>query len=369
LQDHFGVVLALLQASTHRSIETALERLEATQSTVWSSSERAAWRKSLLVARFLQLHRLADYCERGRFPINDGLACNPLPIFVDGRDTACAVGHLMRLSSYREAVACIVASDNYVYVPDVEGGPIADWILTSGLTLEEAALIQPAYPWQYEPAPVPDGAAQLTHEWNGEFGDLRFSNFQIFREADGIDLPPVNVPVLHNFCEPQFIGCIHSATLPVDTQYGAEYRRVLIQFDVDVLSPMQRIVGRPRASALSARKVGPYSRNDISLFVGRNLSEAFIDQPTTPLDITFIPVLLLDGPLLDHNGMRELELTQHMTVVTELLLRHGQSHQAQLMQFEVVTIPEPATWLLLMISATMLAGVGRSRRSARSQTE
>jgi hypothetical protein len=372
LQDHFDVVLALLYLSTGASIETALNRLEVSQSTAWSKSDRAAWRKRLLAARCVQLRRLTEYRERGLFPINDGQAPDSLPIFVDGHDTACAVGHLMRISGCQASVAVIAGSDNYVYVPDVERGSIADWILTSGLTLEEAALIQPAYPWiPRGTAPIPDDAIEITPGWSGVFRDLRFSNFRILPEADGVEMPPVNVEFFNNMsCVFGYIGCpIQGPLVPVSGDTAASIAagsaRVLIQFDVDVVSPIHRIVGLPQASTFLSGPIPSYALNRIALFVSGNQSQLHIDRPDDGLEAIEVPFAPSFPPASqppDRMGTDDLELTQHLTVVTELEVRNGQSHQAQFMHFRVVTIPEPATWLLLAICTTVMAA-GRRIRS------
>ena len=51
----------------------------------------------------------------------------------------------MRESGWGEAVDAIQDANNLVYVTDVHHGVLVDWVLISGLTKEEAALIQPGY--------------------------------------------------------------------------------------------------------------------------------------------------------------------------------------------------------------------------------
>src|SRR5262245_57193166 len=55
LQRHFNTVLGLLLISTPRSIEAALDRLEADTGERWSADERAARRQQLLTNRYLQM--------------------------------------------------------------------------------------------------------------------------------------------------------------------------------------------------------------------------------------------------------------------------------------------------------------------------
>lgn len=68
-----------------------------------------------------------------------------MPIFVDTDGATCAVAHLMRLDGHGHAVKAIARTDNHIYVEDVADGPVVDWVRLSGLLIEEAALIQPAY--------------------------------------------------------------------------------------------------------------------------------------------------------------------------------------------------------------------------------
>jgi hypothetical protein len=385
LQDHFDVVLALLYASTSTSIETALNRLEASQPTAWSRSDRAAWRKRLLIARYVQLQRLTVYRERGLFPINESQALEQVPIFVDRHDTACAVGHLMRRSGWAAAVASIVASHNYVYVPDVDRGPIADWILTSGLTLEEAALIQPAYPnIPHELPRIPaDAVRPMEAGWSGVFDDLRFSNFRFYR--DGAAAPSVNAAVTHSFCNSwgcsilprmeDYNGQIeHTGWFPVLPDGFDDFERVVVQFDVEAALPFQRIASKPRASTAYTRHQQPVlgQRNDVLLFAGDTEGEVLMDGvehwdgPTGIIAIEFpangfigTPINAESWPPLGVFGQDNFRPTRRMNVVTELLLRDGQSYQAQLFHFDVVEVPEPETVVSLVAS---LVAFGAWRR-------
>src|SRR5215203_4696796 len=121
LQRHFDVVIGLLLASAPRSIETALARLEKANDHSWSKAERSDWREKLMAMRYVQLRRLAAYRDSGLFPPNDGKSMEPVPIFVDEHDTACAVGQLMRWSGRGDDVSSINKANNFVFVPDVSG--------------------------------------------------------------------------------------------------------------------------------------------------------------------------------------------------------------------------------------------------------
>ena len=144
LRLHFDAVLAQLEAETPHSLAETLYRAEA-GSMSWSRRERAELRRQLAEARAENIARLRAYRDAGRFPHHRAATDRALPIFVDAQDTACAVGFLMRESGWRAEVAEIAAADNHVFVDDADGGALLRWVATSGLTREEAALIQPAY--------------------------------------------------------------------------------------------------------------------------------------------------------------------------------------------------------------------------------
>ena len=200
LQRHFDVVIGLLMVSTPNSIETAIARLEGASAHAWTEAERDSWRQKLLATRYLQLQRLAAYRDRGLFPLNEGQANQPVPIFVDAHDTACAVGQLMRWNGWLGQVADIHDTNNLIYVPDAERSAVTAWVLTSGLTFEEAALIQPGYAFQtpflasdYEPG-------ELTFVKDG----LRFQNFRL--DAQNFSKGPSSPFTFHElvtFCD----GC------------------------------------------------------------------------------------------------------------------------------------------------------------------
>jgi hypothetical protein len=203
LQRHFDVVIALLLVATPKSIETALARLQDADDHKWSASEQDAWRQRLLEERYVQFRRLAAYRDRGLFPLNEGQADHPAPIFVDRHDTACAVGQLMRLSGWTENVAVIQRANNLVYVPEAKRGSVVSWVLTSGLTLEEAALIQPGY------TPVAPYLISNYEPTEPAFfqGGLKYENFQ-FNAQNFTFSGPLPFHQSLDFCD----GCMFTPT-------------------------------------------------------------------------------------------------------------------------------------------------------------
>ncbi|MEX2172479.1 MAG: PEP-CTERM sorting domain-containing protein [Pirellulales bacterium] len=363
LRRHFNAVLALLECNTPEAIEVALYRLEASQRRQWSPAERQRHREELLASRELQIERLRAYRDRGLFPQNEGHADQAVPIFVDNHDTACAVGHLMRLAGLEEEVAEIQATNNLVYVPDAKDSSVAAWALTAGVTLEEAALIQPGYPPPPVPQPIPADAIDLTDSnWSGVFGDLRYSNFQLYRPESGDIPPPVNIPVTHmGPCGNWFCSIFQSfdpSQGPVTFPYGpfltsADYEsaRMVIQFDVEVVSPGHWIAPGVHAASSPLSQI-VFGSNAISLYMTNGFEQVFIDHmPGVARNETF--ELEFGFPLRATGSLEGL--TKKMTVVTEMLAIGNQPHFAQLIQFKVIAIPEPATAALLTIGLIGMA--------------
>ena len=146
LRDHFAEVIDQLEARNASSLLTALMRAEASSAKRWTKSDRSAALIDLAHNRQQQIDRLRGYMSRGLFPLNQGQARSPVPIFVDRNQTHCAVGYLMHSAGEDLEVESIVNTNNLVRIASVRNGGMIDWIRASGLTQEEAAMIQPAYP-------------------------------------------------------------------------------------------------------------------------------------------------------------------------------------------------------------------------------
>lgn len=105
-----------------------------------------------LAARQTAIGWLEEYRAAGTFPHNHVHPEGRVPVFVDPHGTPCAVGYLMLRSGEHELVEEIVRTDNLVRVPELAGDERLDaWLDEHGLTLAEAARIQP----MYGPQPMP----------------------------------------------------------------------------------------------------------------------------------------------------------------------------------------------------------------------
>lgn len=95
---------------------------------------------------------LAEYRDAGRFPLNDRYSDSLTPIFRDARGVTCAMAYLIERSGRRDIVDRISSTRNLGYLRDLaDDTSLAAWLVHAGLTADEAARIQPAYPGQNEP--------------------------------------------------------------------------------------------------------------------------------------------------------------------------------------------------------------------------
>ncbi|MDE2879961.1 hypothetical protein [Candidatus Palauibacter soopunensis] len=96
--------------------------------------------------RSTALDWLREYRERGEFPHNHTHAAGRVPVFVDEHGTPCAVAYLLQRSGRENLVREIASADNNVYAWELaDDGRFSEWLDDMGLTLEEAARIQPGY--------------------------------------------------------------------------------------------------------------------------------------------------------------------------------------------------------------------------------
>ena len=107
-------------------------------------------------ARGDALDWLREYRQGRSYPHNHVRSFRT-PVFVDSHGTPCAVGYLMLRSGEHAMVSDIVRESNLARVPELTGDPrLSRWLEEHGLSLEEAAAIQPAY--------GPVGARSEPHE-------------------------------------------------------------------------------------------------------------------------------------------------------------------------------------------------------------
>jgi hypothetical protein len=155
---------AAAQPPADAAIQAHLEATEARLREV----DTTGWPAEQVAARLRTLDALSEYAEAGVYPHNlEALVADPRPvrldgmyaegpdespIFVDEHGHACAVAWLMLDAGFEDTVAAVHDTANDAWVHQLDPMDLAPWLEVAGLTLEEAAMIQPTYgPTTYLP--------------------------------------------------------------------------------------------------------------------------------------------------------------------------------------------------------------------------
>ena len=101
-------------------------------------------RTYLQARRDLNQQRLAAYSAKGSFPKNR-VRPGMLNVFIDDAGAICAAANLMFQDGQQDLVRATAKRDNYLRLATVQGGPLMDWMLLSGLTQSEIADVQEPY--------------------------------------------------------------------------------------------------------------------------------------------------------------------------------------------------------------------------------
>jgi hypothetical protein len=109
----------------------------------------------LAARRAQMISWLRAYYEAGVFPTDaDG---KPISVFKDARGVRCPMAELITRSGRGDLVDQIAMVDNKLRLADVHDGELHDWMASSGLTIEEIAMVQGAmdidYAWMRQEAP------------------------------------------------------------------------------------------------------------------------------------------------------------------------------------------------------------------------
>ena len=122
--------------------------------------DRAKLRAALAARRAVTVDRFLAYREARVYPVNSfqpGLA----HVWIDAQGNLCAAATIIAADWGRDATVAAVQGDNFIALAAVDDGPLADWILTSGLTHHEIVAIQePGFMGRFE-EPEPDRIAEV----------------------------------------------------------------------------------------------------------------------------------------------------------------------------------------------------------------
>jgi hypothetical protein len=126
--------------------------------------------RAQLEARHGLIHFLREYIDAGRFPVND-VTPERTPLFIDRLGTRCAMASLIERTGHGALVARVARTNNLARVHQLaEDAELGQWLTSHGMTLEEAARVQPSYGNLVTTRWAPTFAALATGSVGGALG-------------------------------------------------------------------------------------------------------------------------------------------------------------------------------------------------------
>jgi hypothetical protein len=369
LQRHFDAVLQILKSNEQLSLDRAVARLQASRQVDFSAAEAAEWRELLAARRHRHINVLQRYRDRGQFPLNEGHAQHAVPIFIDDHDTACAVGHLMRESGWGEQARAIADTVLLAYVPDAQQSPLNDWVLQSGLTLEEAALIQPGYP-----PPVTHRYPELSTGSFVELSGLRLENFILRPLSPNLSLDTFGVALLDGpYNGGVEIDLDSDLSHLLYLQFGSSHQFealknrsgfgfAAIEFDAVVTDPSKWLKGGG-ISMQQWYNSGRPQEVGASLDVGAGWRDASNNlQAITSLGKVRNPG---ESSYLFGSDIKEFEGFRRMRVSAYVEMRGEAAIDSVNLEFNVVSVPEPRSFSCIGVGlAAIMLVMNRTKRNA-----
>lgn len=106
--------------------------------------ENLSARARLAQTRARHLDELRAYWQAGQFPINEEMV-RVANIFKDDSGKLCAVANMMAKDGLNDLIDQTAKTNNLIRLADVHEGPLYEWMMESGFTQEEIAMIQVPY--------------------------------------------------------------------------------------------------------------------------------------------------------------------------------------------------------------------------------
>lgn len=149
-------------ARVRSHLEGALALLQTAAPTTLTASQ--------LEERHRVIRFLAEYIDAGRFPVND-VSRERTPIFIDRFGNRCAMASLIERSGHGALVARVASTNNLARVHALAGDEaLRLWLTSHGMTLAEAARVQPSYDNQTTSRWAPTFAVLATGSVGGALG-------------------------------------------------------------------------------------------------------------------------------------------------------------------------------------------------------
>lgn len=147
------------------------------------------------INRSAALDLLHQYWTAGIFPKNYDHPEKRVPCFIDKDGSICAVGFLIEKTAGRDAAETINAKHKYEKIIEMHDADVMAWVEQSGLTLEECAMVQPAYDGDFfYPSEINTGYAIFSSVITG--GNISMSAInaiQINNHQNSTTLPCISI--------------------------------------------------------------------------------------------------------------------------------------------------------------------------------
>jgi hypothetical protein len=141
---------------------TVLSELRVADVGHLSASQRAA--------RTTLIGRLEEYAAVGRFPHNHVAPGRRVPVFRDEHGTMCAMAYLIASTGRSDIVNDVARHNNLAYIPELAGDArLRAWLDSTGLSVAEAARIQPSYDGGICLCPSPIPATTEVNQTSGAY--------------------------------------------------------------------------------------------------------------------------------------------------------------------------------------------------------
>jgi hypothetical protein len=134
------LTIALLSSLSLGSACSTTHAAAATPSSPTIAKEETDAIFQLAARRAQMIGWLHDYAQAGEFPTD--IAGMPASMFIGENGARCPMAELIHKSGRDDLVAAVAKDNNFVRLADVHEGPLHDWMLSSGLTMDEINMIQ-----------------------------------------------------------------------------------------------------------------------------------------------------------------------------------------------------------------------------------
>lgn len=136
-------------AAAHTFAEPPIDRTAMVGGVPVEAPSRAQLRAALAKRRAKNLASFRAYRTAGVYPHNT-VRLGPLNVWIDADGHLCAAATMISKDGKHDLVLETGKTDNFIRLQNVTSGPLLDWILTSGLTIEEIDRIQMPMVWPDE---------------------------------------------------------------------------------------------------------------------------------------------------------------------------------------------------------------------------